>query len=111
VENAEKIVLRNITIDEDSLLSVIGSLTNLDRNKLLAKIELMSESGETDLRFLEEKYNEVLQSGNDNQYFITGFKLRENMAIKINEHIYVYRIISHEQLQRNFQWHYVDQKL
>lgn len=111
VENVEKIVLRNTTVDEDALLSAIDSLTDLDSNKLLTKIELMTESGEIDIRFLEEKYNEALQSGNDNQYFITGFKLREDMAIKIDEHIYVYRIISHERLQSPFQWYYVDQKL
>jgi hypothetical protein len=111
MENVEKIVLRNTTVDEDELLMEIDSLKGVDSNKLLTRIELMTESKEIDLRFLEEKYNEVLQSGNDNEYFITGFKLREDMAITINEHIYLYRIISHERLQSPIKWYYVDQKL
>lgn len=111
MENVEKIVLRNTTVDEDELLMEIDSLKDVDSNKLLTRIELMTESKEINLRFLEEKYNEVLQSGNDNEYFITGFKLREDMAITINEHIYLYRIISHERLQSPIKWYYVDQKL
>lgn len=111
MENIEKVILRNTVIDETILLSEMDSLISLDSMKLSAKIESMSGNGEENFSFLEQKYNEVLQSGDDNEYFITGLKLRDDMVIKINEHIYVYRIISNEKLQSSFPWYYVDQKL
>ena len=111
VKNIEKVILRSTVLDEFILLSEMDNLIGLDSEKLSAKIESMIGNGEGNFSLLEQKYNEVLQSQNDNEYFITGLKLRDDMAIKINEHIYVYRIINHEKLQGHFSWYYVEQKL
>lgn len=77
--------------------------------------ELLGESFEEDSlesSILYEKYLEVLESGNDNDYFYIMFKLREDMAVKLTEHISIYHLVAGLSIAGKslLPWYYSDTK-
>ena len=104
VDRFEKIIIRNKMINEDDL----KKQTNL--TSLEDYIQLVEQNAFS-LPFLQMNYNEVLNKEINNEYFITAYKLKDEMAIAITEHIYLYKIIQHDPHQHTQSWYYADEKL
>ncbi len=76
----------------------------------LLKEELDAESPENSV--LYSKYKEAVETGNDNEYFVFMFRLKDDMAVKLTEHINIYHIVKDLSLSNEpiVPWFYADSK-
>lgn len=77
--------------------------------------ELLGENFEEDTiesSFLYKKYLETKNKGEDNDYFHIMYKLRDDMAVKLNEHIHIYHLVSGLNVagKNIVPWYYYDSK-
>lgn len=106
------IVIRNIKINGEKLIEVSKSIEekNQGESKIYNPIEALESAitSSIDAHGLVDQYNKILSDQRDNDNFLISYKLRDDMAIKINQHITVYRLIPEVNVTP---WYYFDEKL
>jgi len=105
VEKFDLIIIRNIKINGEKLIEVSKSIEG--KNNPIKALE-SAIIGSIDTSGLVEQYNKILSNQKDNDDFMISYKLRDDMAIKINQHITVYRLIPEVNVTP---WYYFDEKL
>jgi len=105
VEKFDLIIIRNIKINGEKLIEVSKSIEG--KNNPIKALE-SAIIGSIDTSGLVEQYNKILSDQKDNDDFMISYKLRDDMAIKINQHITVYRLIPEVNVTP---WYYFDEKL
>ena len=105
MEKFDLIIIRNIKINGEKLIEVSKSIEG--KNNPIKALE-SAIIGSIDTSGLVEQYNKILSDQKDNDDFMISYKLRDDMAIKINQHITVYRLIPEVNVTP---WYYFDEKL
>lgn len=105
MEKFDLIIIRNIKINGEKLIEVSKSIEG--KNNPIKALE-SAIIGSIDTSGLVEQYNKILSNQKDNDDFMISYKLRDDMAIKINQHITVYRLIPEVNVTP---WYYFDEKL
>jgi hypothetical protein len=104
----EKIILRKNIYKRGKISSQLNCIIDDKENKTFKEFmefygfdNIMNEVLEEDVRNsnLEEteiyaNYIDAINNFKDNEYFEIVYKIRDDMAIKITEHIYIYHLIS-----------------
>jgi hypothetical protein len=107
----ETIIIRNTMVNSEKLIEVSKSIEKSNGEaKNINPIEILESTINTsiDPSDLVEQYEKILSDQTDNADFLILYKLRDDMAININQHITVYRIIPEVNVTP---WYYYDERL
>ncbi len=77
--------------------------------------ELLKEDfdeNELETSMLYTKYKEVLQTGKDNDFFHIAYRLKDDMSVKLSEHIDIFHLIKDLSIgsESLVPWYYADSK-
>lgn len=99
MNNFQKIVLRNRIYKPSEIALRIENIDSEELTGSINKVKYIDNIYNEDIssKTLEESqlYNEfisVQSTGKDNEYFKIAYKISENLAVKITEHINIFRI-------------------